>query len=244
MIRLEGRNPVCEALKDQRVLRVKIAHEVRAEQKVQEIVALSNENGVPIEFTTLAELDRVSATGHHQGIIAHIKQPADRSLKRILSEAGRDVCVLILDQVQDPQNLGAILRTAESTGVDVVIIPRRGSVCVTPTVHRVSMGGSIYVPVLKESLYSALKLLKKGGIRIVGVDPSGSNEYFSEDLTGAIAFVLGGEDRGISPTLLGKCECVVRIPMLGRLRSLNVAVAMAVVLHERVRQQMRRSINN
>jgi len=199
---------------------------------------MSNEKGVTVESTTLTELDRISSTGHHQGIIAYVKPSKDRTLKRVLTDAGRNICVLILDQVQDPHNLGAILRTAESSGVNCVIIPKRRSVDITPAVHRVSMGGSIYVPVLKENLFSALKLLKKEGIRLIGVDPSGSTEYFSENLCGAVAFVLGGEDRGISPTLLERCDSVVRIPMLGRLKSLNVSVATAIVLYERVRQQM------
>ena len=244
MIPIEGRNSVYEALKVNQVRRVMIAQEVvDIGQQIRKIIDLSSEKGVTIESTTLAELDKISATGHHQGIIAYVKPPKGRPLKRILMDAGRNICVLLLDQVQDPHNLGAILRTAESTAVNCVIIPKRRSVDITPAVHRVSMGGSIYVPVLKKSLYSALKLLKKEGIRIIGVDPSGSMEYFSENLSGAIAFVLGGEDRGISPTLLERCDSVVRIPMLGRLKSLNVSVATAIVLYERVRQQMLQSSN-
>lgn len=221
------------------MLRVMIAREVvdKGEQ-IRKIIDLSGEKAVTVESTSLAVLDKISTTGRHQGVIAYVKPPKGRPLKRMLMDAGRNICVLLLDQVQDPQNLGAILRTAESTEVDGVIIPKRRSVDVTPAVHRVSMGGSIYVPVLKENLYSVLKLLKKEGIRIIGVDPSGSMEYFSENLSGAVAFVLGGEDRGISPTLLKRCDIVVRIPMLGRLKSLNVSVATAIVLYERVRQQM------
>ena len=242
MMQMEGRNAVYEALKGNRVVRVMIAHDVvNAGQKMRSISDLSREKGVPIESTTLAELDRLSATGHHQGIIAYVKPPKDRSLKELLMDAGRNVCVLLLDQVQDPHNLGAILRTAESTGASCVLIPKRKSVDMTPTVHRVSMGGTLYVPVVKQSLYSALKLLKREGIRIIGVDPSGSTDYFSENLSGAIALVLGGEDRGISPSLLERCDNVVRIPMLGRLETLNVSVATAIILYERVRQRMRQS---
>ena len=241
MIRLEGRNLVHEALKDRQVVRVKIAREVDTELKIQKIIDLSNEIGVSIEFTTIPELDKISATDHHQGVIAYIKPLKHKSLKKILTDAGRDVCMLILDKIQDPHNLGAILRTAESTGIDGVIIPKRGSVNVTPAVHRVSMGGSIYVPILKKNLYSTLKLLREEGIRVIGVDPSGSKEYFSENLVGAIAFVLGGEDEGISTTLLGKCDSIVYIPMLGKLKSLNVSVATAIVLYERVRQKLRQN---
>jgi 23S rRNA (guanosine2251-2'-O)-methyltransferase len=191
---MEGRNAVFEALKGNRVVRVMIAHDVEnTGQQMRAITDLSRENGVLIESTTLAELDRLSATGHHQGIIAYVKPPNGRSFKHILMD--------------------------------------------TPVVHRVSMGGSLYVPVVKQSLYSALKLLRTEGIRIIGVDPSGSMDYFSENLSGAIALVLGGEDRGISPPLLERCDSVVRIPMLGRLETLNVSVATAIVLYERVRQR-------
>jgi len=239
MIPIEGRNSVYESLKDNQVLRVMIAQEVvDMGQLIRKIIDLSGEKGVTIESTTLAELDKISATGHHQGIIAYVKPPKGRPLERILMDAGRNICVLLLDQVQDPHNLGAILRTAESAGIDGVIIPKRGSVNVTPAVHRVSMGGSIYVPILKKNLYSTLKLLREEGIRVIGVDPSGSKEYFSENLVGAIAFVLGGEDEGISTTLLGKCDSIVYIPMLGKLKSLNVSVATAIVLYERVRQKL------
>ena len=100
------------------------------------------------------------------------------------------------------------------------------------------MGGSIYVPVFRTSLYSTLKILKVEGIRVIGVDPLGSKPYFSEDLTGSVAFILGGEDKGIGQGLLRKCDSIVRIPMLGRLESLNLSVAAAIVLYERVRQQI------
>jgi len=99
------------------------------------------------------------------------------------------------------------------------------------------MGGSLYVPLFRENFHSAIKLLQEKGIRVVGVDPSGSIEYFSENLTGAVAFVLGGEDRGVSSSLLRKCNNVVRIPMRGRIESLNVSVSTALVLYERLRQQ-------
>jgi len=99
------------------------------------------------------------------------------------------------------------------------------------------MGGSIHVPVARENLFATIKLLKEEGVRAVAVDPSGSVDYFEADLTGPLVLVLGGEDKGVSPALLRKCELVVRIPMLGRLTSLNVGVAAALIMYERVRQQ-------
>jgi len=214
-VRIEGRNPVFEALKNHRVLKVWIAQETKADQKIREIMDLCDDSRVPIESTTLAELDRISETRHHQGAIAYLKRPRQQNL----------------------HNLGAILRTAESAGVDCVVVPKRSSVGLTATVHRVSMGGSIYVPVLRASLYSTLKALKMEGIHVIGVDPVGSKPYFSEDLTGSVAFIMGGEDKGIGQGLLQKCDSIVHIPMLGRLKSLNLSVAAAIILYERVRQQ-------
>ncbi len=143
----------------------------------------------------------------------------------------------VLDEVQDPQNLGSILRSAEATGVNVVLIPKRGSVGITAVVHRVSMGGSAYVPVARENLFTALKLLKEEGVRCIATDTSGSVDYFEAKLTGPLALVIGGEDKGVSPVLLTKCDLIIRIPMMGRLTSLNVGVAAALVMYERVRQQ-------
>ena len=237
-VRIEGRNPVFEALRNHRVLKVWIAQEIKTDQKIQEIMDLCNDSGVPIESTTLTALDRISETRHHQGTIADLKPPKPQNLKGILRQGGSEKCLLLLDHIQDPHNLGAILRTAESAGVDCVVVPKRSSVGLTATVHRVSMGGSIYVPVLRASLYSTLKTLRTEGIHVIGVDPLGAKPYFSEDLTGSVAFILGGEDKGISQGLLRKCDSIVHIPMLGRLKSLNLSVAAAIVLYERVRQQI------
>lgn len=238
MIQVEGKNPVYEALRARRVLRLKIAREVEKEQKIQLIFDLSNVSFVPIDFTSMAELERISKTGHHQGVIAYVKPSQIRSLKTIVVKMKNDLCLLLLERLQDPQNLGAILRTAESTGISAVVIPKRKSVSLTPAVHRASMGGSLYVPLFRENFSSVLKILQDEGIRVIGVDPSGSTEYFSENLIGAVAFVLGGEDSGISPVLLRKCNSIVRIPMRGRIESLNVSVSAALVLYERLRQQI------
>lgn len=237
MIKTEGRNPVYEAVKAHRVIKLLIARKVEKERKIQLIVDLSKTYRVPIQFTTMAELEKLSETGHHQGVIAYAKPSQIRSLRTIIKDMNNDPCLLLLEQVQDPQNLGAILRTAASTATSAVIIPKRRSVGLTPTVSRVSMGGSLYVPLLRENLHSVLKLLCEEGIRVIGVDPSGSTEYFSENLTGAIAFMLGGEDRGVSSSLLKKCNAIVRIPTRGKVTSLNVSVSTALILYERLRQQ-------
>jgi len=167
--------------------------------------------------------------------------PGYASLEAILERTKGEVCVVILDGVQDPQNLGSILRTSDAAGVDAVVVPRKESVGLTATVLRVSMGGGASVPVVRENLYPSVKLLRDEGVRLVGVDPSGIENYWDKDLTGSVAFILGGEERGISPTLLGKCNSSIRIPMTGSIKSLNVGVSAALVLYERLRQMNKRA---
>jgi len=240
MIQLEGRNPVHEALKAGTVTLIRVEKDKQSDPKIQEILGAAARRKVPVEFASRQKMDGMSETGHHQGIIAVVEPNPAWSLEKVLKETGREACILLLDQVQDPHNLGAILRTSDAAAVDGVVIPKRGSADLGPTVHRVSMGGSLHVPVWRQSLYTAIKALKDDGFRIVGLDASGDTPYWGINLTGAVAFVLGGEDRGINPTLLDKCDTIVRIPMMGRIPSLNVSVATAIVLYERLRQQENR----
>ncbi len=231
---VEGRNPVYETLKRGGVRKLMVLKGSEGDPRVKDILALARRRGAPIETVTREELERASQTGRHQGVIALVEAPGYASLAGIVAKAGRTPCVMILDGVQDPQNLGSILRTADATGVDAILIPKQESVGLTPAVLRVSMGAR--VPVAREGLYPAVKLLKDEGFRIVAVDMSGNRDYWDMDLSGAIALVFGGEGEGISPTLLGKCDEIVKIPMVGQVTNLNVGVSAAVVLYERRRQ--------
>jgi 23S rRNA (guanosine2251-2'-O)-methyltransferase len=237
MIQLEGRNTVQEALKAGTVTLIRVEKDKQSDTKIQEILGSAARMKVPVEFVTRQKLDNVSETGRHQGIMAVAEPSPTWSLEKVLKETGREACILLLDRVQDPHNLGAILRTSDAAGVDGVVIPKRGSADLGATVHRVSMGGSLHVPVWRQSLYTAIKTLKDDGFKVIGLDASADTPYWGIDLTGAVAFVLGGEDRGINPTLLDKCDTLVKIPMMGKIPSLNVSVATAIVLYERLRQQ-------
>ncbi len=237
LAQVEGRNPVLELLRSHSVVRrLQVAQGTEGEQVIQEILQLARGRNLRVEFVPREQLRKLSRTGLDQGVIATMIPPTYVSLKKLLGEYTGKFFALILDEVQDPQNLGSILRSAEATGVDLVVIPKRSSVGITPAVHRASMGGSAYVPVARENLFSALKQLKEEGVRCIAVDPSGSTDYFEANLVGALALILGGEDKGVSPVLLRKCDQVVRVPMMGRLTSLNVGVAAALVMYERVRQ--------
>ena len=237
MIQLEGRNPVYEALKQGLVLSIKLEYGHENDAKIKQILDLARKKRVKVEMVKRRQIDRLSTTGNHQGIIGYAQTNVNWSLGKVLQETGKEVCVLILDQVQDPHNLGAIIRTSDGAGVDGILIPKKGSAEVTNTVHRVSMGASLNVPVWQTNLYPAIKQMQDEGLRIIGVDASGNKPYYEETLSGAVGIVMGGEDRGINPTLLSKCDSVVNIPMKGKLDSLNVSVATSIILYERVRQQ-------
>jgi 23S rRNA (guanosine2251-2'-O)-methyltransferase len=236
MSQVEGRNPVMETLKRGGVRKLLVLEGSTGDPKIKEIVELAKRRKAPIDFVERLELDKLSETKHHQGVIALVEAPGYVALNRVVEKMGRTPCIVVLDGVEDPQNLGSILRTADAAGVDAVLIPKKESVGLTPTVLRVSMGGGAHVPVARENIYPAVKLLKDEDFKVVAVDMSGDHDIWSEDLSGAVAFVFGGEGEGISPTLLEKADSVVKIPMMGHVPSLNVGVSAAVVLYERLRQ--------
>jgi len=236
MIQVEGRNPVHEALKTMKPERILVAKGTEDQTKIAEILRLAEERGTRIEIVPKKRLDTLSESGRHQGVIAQIQPPKVATLKTILTQNTEDVTLILLDRLYDPMNLGSILRTAEATGVDAVVIPKKGSVGLTPAVLRASMGGGLHIPIIRDSLFQTTKHLKKEGVKLVAVDPTGPTDYFHERLTGSIALLMGGEDRGINASLLDRCDSIVRIPMHGRITSLNVGAAAAIVLYERIRQ--------
>ncbi len=225
-----------EALKQGSVTALSVERGTETDVKMKMLLDIARKKNIPVTFINGRQIEKLSTTGNHQGIIGFAQTDAKWGLGKVLRETGRNVCIVILDKVQDPHNLGAIIRTCEGAGVDGVVIPKKRAVSVTNTVHRVSMGGTLHVPVWETNIYPAIKLIKEEGLRLIAIDPSGEKPYYHENLSGAVALVLGGEDKGISPTLLDKCDSVVNIPMMGRLGSLNVSVAAGVTLYERVRQ--------
>jgi 23S rRNA (guanosine2251-2'-O)-methyltransferase len=237
LIQLEGRNPVEEALKTGKVLSIWIERGKEKDSRIKKIREMALKKGGNVELVSDLKMEKKSKTNHHQGIIAFAHPVKELSLHQLLTESNSNICLLVLDRIQDPQNLGAIIRTSEAAGVSGIIISKKGSARITETVHRVSMGGSLHIPILKQSLYPVLKTLKQEGIRIISLDPSGSTYYFEEDLTDPIALIIGGEDKGVSPSLLNKSDEIIRIPMLGKIKTLNVSVATAIVLYERIRQK-------
>ena len=238
---LEGRNVVFEALKRQRrrVRRIFIDERTRPHPKIDAILALAEEQGVAVGKVQRRQLDDRSVTGVHNGIIAEADALPDNTVQGLLNDIERadQVPFLVLvDEVQYEHNLGAVLRSCLGAGVNGLIIPVRRGKGVTPVVQRVAMGAAEAVPVIREGLSSALATLRRAGIRVVGAD-MGGEPCWSVPMTGALALVLGGEDKGLSPTLRKRCDAVVAVPLAGDLESLNVSVTAGILLFEKVRQE-------
>lgn len=239
MLYLEGRNVVLEALRAGRPLAEVILYSgVREDAKISEILKLASRAQVPVRRLKRKELQKISQTGVPQGVIALTWKAGPTNLTEVLEKfraASPPPFILVLPEVQNEQNLGAILRSAEGAGVAVVLLPPR-SRGVTPVVARTSMGASEYLPVVQANIFSSLRQLRDEGFLVVGADATGKLNYWQVDLTGPVALVVGGEDRGLTEPLQKACEAVVSIPLQGQLNSLNIGVSAAILMFERVRQ--------
>ena len=236
---LLGLNPVREALKSGRPVDKVLLAEGDRSARTGEIMALARDSGVPVQKVDRARLDFLSGNARHQGVLAYVAAHGYVSLEDILARAG-DVppLVLLLDEINDPHNLGAILRTAEAAGVHGVVITKRRSVSLTPAVARVSAGAVEYVPVARvANLVQTIETLKERGMWVVGADAGGRELYWQARLDGPLALVVGGEDKGLGRLVREKCDLLVKLPMLGRINSLNASVASALMMYEVVRQR-------
>jgi 23S rRNA (guanosine2251-2'-O)-methyltransferase len=238
--RLEGRNPVIECMDRarRRVLKVWIDQGARPDPKIDRILAVAAERRIPVERVPRPVLDRMAQGRVHNGVVAEaedLPSPTTRELLDEVHAAGRHPFLVLADEVSYEHNLGAILRSGLGFGVDGVIVPTRRGAEVGPVVQRVSMGASEVVPVVREALTAALKPIRDADVRVVGADMDGISAYRA-DLRGPVALLLGGEGKGLSPTLRKKCDVVVSIPLAGGLESLNVSVAAALLMAEKRRQ--------
>ncbi|WP_447978144.1 23S rRNA (guanosine(2251)-2'-O)-methyltransferase RlmB [Candidatus Nitrospira bockiana] len=239
---LYGLQAVREALRSRArpLLRILLA---RHDHASSEITHLAKIAGVPVHLEPRGALDRMVPHGRHQGVLAIVGAKRYVDLEEILQTAkdrGEAPFVVILDGVQDPQNLGAILRSAEAAGVHGVVLPDRRAVGATAAVAKASAGALEYLNLAcVPNLSRVIERLKAGGLWIYGLDPESRASYVALDLRGPVALVLGGEGAGIRRGVLEKCDARVSIPMRGRVGSLNVSAATAIVLFEAVRQRSR-----
>ncbi len=230
-----------EALRGGRhVEKIFIAREAKRSCALKKIINLAAETGIPLFEITKRQIQSIAPSEHHQGVVALVSPFSYITLDDLISGLNKEKpgLLLALDGVEDPRNLGALMRVADGCGVDGIIISKRRSASVGPTVLRTSAGAAEYVKVARvPNVSSALLRLKKEGFWIVGVEVSGSAPYYGIDYAGPTCVVLGGEGKGLGRLTAERCDVVVRIPMLGKVESLNVAVAGAVVLFEAARQR-------
>jgi 23S rRNA (guanosine2251-2'-O)-methyltransferase len=237
--RICGVHAVYEAMASQNPIeRIHIAREAHS-PKLNDILNLARERGIHVRKEERAVLDRMAGGTVHQGIIA-VSAALSYADFEVLFKREKPL-VVVLDGVEDPHNLGAIMRTAEACGVSGIVVPERHSAPLSATVVKASAGASAYIPVVRvKNLVASIDEMKGRGLWIAGVDPSATQAWTDFDFKGPTALVLGGEHRGLRRLVRDHCDVLVRIPMLGNIASLNVSVAAGVVLYEAVRQRAER----
>jgi len=238
-----GRNAVCECLRARRrtVYKLFLARGVKEMGLVAEIVALAHQAKVAVERVERATLDRIGAVSH-QGVAAEVSAYPYTNLGEILTQAesrAEPPFLLLLDCLEDPQNLGTLLRTAEVVGVHGVVIPKRRAVGITPAVANVSAGATEHLRVMRvTNLARAIGELKEKGVWVVGLEDLPQARLYSQfDLSGPLALIVGSEGRGMRRLVLDSCDVVLRLPMRGHIGSLNAAVAGSIALYEAWRQR-------
>lgn len=241
---LVGRNAVTEALKSGRgINKLWIASGDR-EGSVLEIAALAKERGIVVQYVERAKIEALAGGHRHQGVLAYVAPVPYAELDDILKaaeEKGEAPFLVLLDELEDPHNLGALLRTADATGVHGILIPKRRSVSLNATVAKTSAGAVEYVPVARiGNIAQTLKKLKEKGFWVAGADMDGEKAYYEADLTGPLVLVVGSEGRGMSRLTKEACDFIVSMPMVGRINSLNASVAGSILMYESMRQRLQK----
>lgn len=239
---LIGRNVVTEALKAGRGINKLLLADGDKEGSISEIIALAKERGIIVQTVDRGKIEAVAGGLRHQGVLAYVSPVAYVEVEDILKAAeakGEAPFLLLLDELEDPHNLGALLRTADATGVHGVLIPKRRSVPLTATVAKTSAGAIEYVPVARiGNIAQTIKKLKDKGFWVAGADMDGSQNYYEADLTGPLVLVVGSEGKGMGRLTKEQCDFIVRMPMVGRINSLNASVAGSILMYESMRQRL------
>ena len=235
-----GRNPVAEAIKSGINIEKIMIKKGKQEGSIIPVIRKAKDAGIFVQEVDKNKLDTLSLGENHQGIIAIVSEYEYSSVGDILAEAKEKEeapFVIICDKIQDPHNLGAIIRTAACVGAHGVIIPKRNSAALNSVVAKTSAGALMHMKVAQvTNISSCIEDLKKQGLWIAGADMAGENMY-SSDLKGALGLVIGNEGEGISRLVKENCDFLVSIPMTGKISSLNASVAASVLMYEAVRQR-------
>jgi 23S rRNA (guanosine2251-2'-O)-methyltransferase len=230
-----GRNPVIEALKSGREINKIWIAEGSQKGSIQQILGLAKESKVMVQYVPKKKIEQMVAE-NHQGVVASVAAYTYAEIDDIFDKAaqkGEDPFVLILDELEDPHNLGSIMRTADATGAHGIIIPKRRAVGLTSTVAKASTGAIEHIPVARvTNLSRAVDELKERGVWVAGTDASGKQDYRQLDGTLPIGLIIGSEGKGMSRILREKCDFLVQLPMAGHVTSLNASVAASVLMYE------------
>jgi 23S rRNA (guanosine2251-2'-O)-methyltransferase len=245
MDRFTGIHAVREALEAGNSFDRIVIAKGRQDSRIEQIVQLARQRSIPIRFEDRGQLDRLANSRDHQGVVAIAAARAPATLEDILAAANssRDQrgLIIFLDSVEDPHNLGAIIRTALAAGAHGMVIPERRAAGLTDTVARASAGALAHLPIAKvTNLVRSMEELKEAGYWLVGLDENGPKNYTEVDYTSPTGIVMGGEGKGLHELTRKRCDYVVSLPTTGPVKSLNVSVATGVVLFEALRQRRRR----
>jgi 23S rRNA (guanosine2251-2'-O)-methyltransferase len=235
---IEGRNAILESLRSNRKFRkLFVQDQINKDEKIKQILSKAKNRDIGIKYLSKKHLDQKSVTGHHQGVVAWVWDKEELDLNSYLENMDLEnpPFLVYIREAQHQYNIGAIARSAECAGANGVIVPPKTRIQAEAV--KASTGAIEHIDIYEESLFSAIKIAKNHDIKVVGIEVSGEKFYYEQDLSGPVMLIIGGEDRPLSLEILKKCDIIVRIPLRGKINSLNMSVAASIVMYDKVRQE-------
>ncbi|GKX68798.1 23S rRNA (guanosine(2251)-2'-O)-methyltransferase RlmB [Inconstantimicrobium mannanitabidum] len=240
---IEGRNAVIEALKSDRTIEQIMIAKGDKEGSIIKLIQMAKDKGIVIKEVDRRKLDGISETGAHQGVIAIVTPFKYSTVEEILDFAksrGESPFIVILDEIEDPHNLGSIVRTAELCGVHGIVIPKRRNVGITPTVYKTAAGAIEHMKIAKvTNINQTIDTLKKEGVWVYGADIEGTEYSYETDFSGPCCLIVGNEGTGMAKLTKDRCDKLIKIPMVGKINSLNASVAGGIMMYEVLRGRFR-----
>ena len=244
---VEGRNSVLELLESEKDINKIFIAKGERHGSINKIIAIAKEKGIIIVEKDKRQMDEMAQNQNYQGVIAIVPPFEYCEIEDIINyakEKNEDPFVLILDGIEDPHNLGSIIRTAETAGAHGIIIPKRRAAAVNSTVNKVSAGAVEHMHIARvTNISDAIQKLKDEGLWICGTDINTEKYYYDQDLTGPLGIVIGNEGNGMSEKVRKNCDFLVKIPMKGKVTSLNASVSTGIIIYEAVEQKLRKTID-
>lgn len=241
---VEGRNAVIELLESGNDINKILVAKGEKHGSIHKIIALAKERKVILVEKDKRQLNQMAQTPNHQGVIAMVPPFAYSDIQDILElakERKEEPFVLLLDGIEDPHNLGSIIRTAETAGVHGIILPKRRAASVNSTVSKVSAGAVEHMKIARvNNIKDTMNALKKEGIWICGTDMDTNKYYYNQDLTGPLAIIIGSEGHGMTRLVKENCDFLIKIPMTGKITSLNASVSAGIVIYEAQKQRVKK----